>query len=43
MKLGEALDLARKELEVRGDIYTHDVLAWALYKNGRAADAVAPM
>jgi tetratricopeptide (TPR) repeat protein len=43
MKLGEALDLARRELEVRGDIYTHDVLAWALYKNGRAGDALAPM
>ena len=43
MKLGEALDLARRELEVRRDIYTHDVLAWALYKNGRAADALAPM
>ena len=42
-KVGEALDLARRELEVRGDIYTHDVLAWALYKNGRAADALAPM
>jgi tetratricopeptide (TPR) repeat protein len=43
LKLGEALDLARRELEVRGDIYTHDVLAWALYKNGRAGDALAPM
>ncbi len=44
MKLGEALDLARKELEVRRDIYTWDVLAWALYKNGKlteAADASA--
>lgn len=43
LKLGEALDLARKELDVRRDVYTHDVLAWALYKNGRAAEAVAPM
>ena len=43
MKLGEALDLAQRELQVRSDIYTHDVLAWALYKNGRAAEAVAPM
>ena len=43
MKLGEGLDLARRELEVRRDIYTHDVMAWALYKNGRARDAVAPM
>ncbi len=43
LKLGEALDLARRELEVRSDVYTHDVLAWALYKNGRAAEAVPPM
>jgi len=43
MKLGEALDLARRELDVRPDIYTHDVLAWALYKNGRAAEALTPM
>src|SRR5262249_21994925 len=43
LKLGEALDLARRELEVRGDVYTHDVLAWALYKNGRAAEAMGPM
>jgi tetratricopeptide (TPR) repeat protein len=43
LKLGEALDLARKELEVRRDVYTSDVLAWALYKNGRAREALAPM
>jgi tetratricopeptide (TPR) repeat protein len=43
VELGKALDLARRELDVRGDIYTHDVLAWALYKNGRAAEALAPM
>jgi tetratricopeptide (TPR) repeat protein len=28
-----ALELAQNELEVRGDIYTYDALAWALYKN----------
>lgn len=28
-----ALELARNELEVRGDIYTYDALAWALYKS----------
>jgi tetratricopeptide (TPR) repeat protein len=39
MKLPEALDLAQKELEVRHDIYTWDALAWALYKNGRLAEA----
>jgi tetratricopeptide (TPR) repeat protein len=41
--LKEALDLAQKELEVRRDIYTHDVLAWALYKNGKLAEARAAM
>ena len=39
MKLSEALDLARKELEVRQDVYTWDALAWALYKNGKFAEA----
>ena len=42
IKLAEALELARKEFEVRHDIYTWDTLAWVLYKNGRfpeAADA----
>ena len=39
MKLPEALQLAQKEFEVRHDIYTWDALAWALYKNGRFADA----
>jgi len=33
--LSEALELARKEFEVRHDIYTWDALAWTLYKNGR--------
>ena len=39
LKLSEALDLARKELEVREDVYTWDALAWALYKNGKFAEA----
>jgi tetratricopeptide (TPR) repeat protein len=39
MKLAESLELARKELEVRHDIYTWDALAWALYKNGKFAEA----
>lgn len=43
LKLGQARDLAEKELEVRRDVYTSDVLAWALYKNGQARDALAPM
>ena len=44
VKLDESLVLARKELEVRGDIYTWDVLAWSLFKNMRfseAADAIS--
>jgi len=44
VKLDESLLLARKELEVRRDIYTWDVLAWSLFKNGKfpeAADAIS--
>lgn len=37
--LDRALELARNELEVRGDIYTYDALAWALYKNKQYAEA----
>ena len=37
--LPEALTLARKEFEVRSDIYTWDALAWALYKNGKFQEA----
>ena len=39
MKLAEALELARKELEIRRDIYTWDCLAWASYKNGKTSEA----
>jgi tetratricopeptide (TPR) repeat protein len=39
IKLTEALELAQKELEVRHDIYTWDAVAWALYKNGKLAEA----
>jgi tetratricopeptide (TPR) repeat protein len=42
-QLPEALDLAKKELEVRRDIYAYDVLAWALYKNGQPEAALAAM
>ena len=38
-KLERALELAQAELEVRGDVYTYDALAWALFKNGRYQDA----
>jgi tetratricopeptide (TPR) repeat protein len=39
IKLPQALELARKELEIRHDIYTWDTLAWVLYKNGRFQEA----
>jgi tetratricopeptide (TPR) repeat protein len=37
--LADALRLARADAARRGDVYGDDVLAWALYKNGRAAEA----
>jgi tetratricopeptide (TPR) repeat protein len=43
MKLPEALALAKKELEVRQDIYAYDLLAWTLYKNGQPQEALAAM
>jgi len=43
MKPAEALALAEKELEIRRDIYTYDVLAWALLKNDRPTDAMDAM
>jgi tetratricopeptide (TPR) repeat protein len=39
MKLSESLALAQKELEVRRDIYTWDVLAWSLLKNDKPQEA----
>jgi tetratricopeptide (TPR) repeat protein len=41
MKLPQALDLARQELNMRQDIYSYDLLAWALYKNGHHEEALA--
>lgn len=35
----EAVALARKEYEVRKDVYTEDALAWALYRSGKLAEA----
>ncbi len=40
MKLKEALELAKKELEIKKDIFTYDTLAWALYKNNRLKEAL---
>ena len=39
--LPQALALARKEFEVRHDIYTWDALAWTLYKNDQPQEAAA--
>jgi len=39
VKLPESLELAQRELEVRSDVYTQDVLAWSLYKSGRLKEA----
>jgi tetratricopeptide (TPR) repeat protein len=39
IQLERALTLARKEREIRGDIYTDDTLAWALYRNRRFEEA----
>jgi tetratricopeptide (TPR) repeat protein len=38
-KLPEALTLAKKELEVRHDVYTSDALAWVLLKNHQPVQA----
>ena len=38
-KLPEALKLARKEFDVRHDVYTSDALAWALLKNRQTQTA----
>lgn len=43
LKPRQALELARRELDVRRDLYTHDVLAWTLYRNGRLQEALAEM
>lgn len=40
-RLDEALRLSRSELEVRKDVFGYDAYAWALFKNGRLAEARA--
>ena len=35
-----ALEWARKDFEVRQDIYAYDTLAWTLYRSGKFADAL---
>lgn len=43
LKLDEALTIARRERAARSDIYTSDVLAWCLYKQGLFAEAQVAM
>lgn len=37
--LDEAVALAERELETRGDVYAYDTLAWTLFKNGQLTAA----
>ena len=39
IKLDQALEIAKREHEMRKDIYTADVLAWTLYKKGNFEEA----
>ena len=38
-RLDRALELAKGEFAVRGDIYSHDALAWVLFKSGKIDEA----
>jgi tetratricopeptide (TPR) repeat protein len=42
-QLPRSLELARRDLTVRKDIYAYDALAWALLKNDRPEEAQAAM
>jgi tetratricopeptide (TPR) repeat protein len=42
-RLDDALQIAQRERAIRSDIYTYDVLAWCLLKNGRFPEARAAM
>lgn len=39
VKLPEALAIAEREYAIRKDIFTADIYAWCLYKNGKFAEA----
>lgn len=39
LHLQRSVELAKKELDVRHDIYTWDILAWVLFQNGRVPEA----
>jgi tetratricopeptide (TPR) repeat protein len=38
-----AVELARRDLKTRQDVYAHDTLAWALLKDGKAQEAAEAM
>jgi tetratricopeptide (TPR) repeat protein len=38
-KPGDGLALAQREIARRGDVYTREAYAWALFKNGKRAEA----
>ncbi len=42
-RVGEVLTKVREELRTRRDVYGYDLLAWALHKQGRDAEARAAM
>jgi hypothetical protein len=35
----DVLKRAQRELEIRKDVYGHDLMAWALYRNGQLEGA----
>jgi tetratricopeptide (TPR) repeat protein len=39
----EALKWARKDLEMRHSVFAHDAMAWALYRDGKFAEAAGEM
>lgn len=39
----DVLDRARRELRDRKDVYGHDLMAWALFRNGRVGEAQKEM
>lgn len=41
IKLDEALEIMKRERTARNDIFTHDALAWCLFKKGQFAEARA--
>jgi tetratricopeptide (TPR) repeat protein len=41
IRLDDAVVLARRELEIRHDVYSWDVLAWSLFKHGEFREASA--